>query len=70
MSEKSPTIEIRCLSADPIEVRAENIVKAIGFRGGDGGGYSIPKISPQDATLRAMKVLRMYEQVDAQSVKP
>lgn len=58
------TITIECHAADPIEVRAENIVKMIGFQGGDGGSFSIPQINPAAATLRVITILRKYAEQD------
>lgn len=61
MSERVITIE--CRSSDPLELRAENIVKCIGFQG-HGAGWSIPQISPAEAILRALKILRKYQECD------
>lgn len=61
---KTRTISIECHATDAVEVRAANIVTFLGYLGGGGGSFSIPQISPQEATLRIITVLRKYEEVD------
>lgn len=62
---KVRTIEVN--AADPLEVRAEKIVDYMEWSGGD-RCWSIPQLSPAEATLRILKMLRKYEELD-QAVK-
>lgn len=59
------TITVNCQASDPLEVRAANIVKFIGFQGA-GPCWSIPQISPAEATLNVLKVLRKYQEQDSE----
>lgn len=61
------TITIQCFKTDPLEVRAANIVTMIGFGISDGGMFSTPMIGPADATIRALKVLRKYHELDQEA---
>lgn len=65
MTDKTVTVE--CYASDPLDVRAENIVKFIGFTG-DSRGWSAPQISPTDATLRVIRILRKYQELDKERI--
>lgn len=58
------TVTINCQASDPLDVRAANIVQMIGFQGGV-NCFSVPSLSPAEATLRVLKVLRKYQEQDA-----
>ena len=57
-------VSIQYSGSDPIEVRAANIVKYMGFVD-HGNSDSIPQITTAQATLRVITMLRKYAEADA-----